>query len=85
VVRGVAVCCRERLYGRGEGEKRQSDAVCCSVVQCVAVWCSVVQCVAVCCSVLQCAVKSVSECGQAVSECVCVNVCESARVCVCTY
>ena len=31
-----------------------SDAVCCSVLQCVAVCCSVLQCVAVCCSVLQC-------------------------------
>ena len=32
----------------------QSDAVCCSMSQCVAVCCSVLQCVAVCCSVLQC-------------------------------
>ena len=31
-----------------------NDAVCCSVLQCVAVYCSVLQCIAVCCSVLQC-------------------------------
>jgi len=30
------------------------EAVCCSVLQCVAVCCSVLQCVAGCCSVLQC-------------------------------
>jgi len=39
-----AVCCRVV----------QSDAVWCTVLQCVAVCCSVVQRVALCCSVLQC-------------------------------
>ena len=31
-----------------------NDAVCCSVLQCVAVCCSALQCVALCCSVLRC-------------------------------
>ena len=42
----VAVCCRECHVS--------SQAVCCSVLHCVAVCRSVLQCVAVCCSVLQC-------------------------------
>ena len=33
---------------------KTNDAVCCSVLQCVAVCCSVLQCVAVCCSVSHC-------------------------------
>ena len=45
-----------------------ADALCHSVLRCVAVWCSVLQCVAVCCSVLQCAA-------------VCCSVLQCAAVC----
>ena len=39
------------------------NAVCCSVLQCVAMCCSVLQCVAVCCSVLQCVAVYVAFAG----------------------
>jgi len=64
------------------------DAVCCSVLRCVAVccsvlqfkWhverCSVVQCVAVCCGVLQCVAVQVA-CGEMQCSAVCCGVLQS--------
>ena len=70
-----------------------NDAVCSSVLQCVAVCCSVLQCVAACCSVLQCVavccsmLQHVAACCsmlQHVAVCCsvlqCVAVCCSVRV-----
>ena len=66
----------QSLYGVGCSA---SDAVCCSVLQCVVVCCSVLQCVAVCCSVLQC----VAVCWRCVAVFLkCVTVCCSVFQCV---
>jgi len=62
VLQHIVACCsafqcvqcvamrEQRLWAKGI----KGEAVCCSVLQCVAVCCNVVQCVAVCYSVLQC-------------------------------
>ena len=63
----------------------RDDAVCCSVLQCVAVCCSVLQCLAVCCSVLQCVAVccSVLQCvAVCCSMLQCVAVCCSVLQCV---
>jgi len=69
----------------------QRDAVCCSVLQCVAVCCSTcknvplhqMQCVAVCCSVLQClAVPAITCHSIKCSVLQCVAVCCSVLQCV---
>jgi len=52
---------RHKRERGGVGDAVLRDAVCCSVLQCVAVCCSVLQCVAVCCSVLQCERDSIDE------------------------
>ena len=62
------------LYATTQSLRYISDAVCCSVLQCVVVCCSVLHCAAVCCSVLQCAAVccSVLQCvavGCIVSQC----------------
>ena len=41
----------------------QCDALCCSVLQCVAVRYSASQCIAMCCSVLQCVIASIRNRG----------------------
>ena len=67
----VAVCCsvlhsvetREHKAHTSILEDKSDsamNAVCCSVLQCVAACCSVLQFVAVCCSVLQCVAVCVS-------------------------
>ena len=53
---------------RSDSNDKETNAVCCSVLQCVTVCCSVLQCVAVCCSVLQGGCCSVLQC---VAVCIC--------------
>ena len=74
----AAVYCSAKFYGKGRARvRRESVAVCCSVLQGVAVCCSVLQRAAVCCSVLPRAAIYAAVCAA-----VCCSVCCSVLQCM---